>query len=136
LPIYLLSVQYNIESEFPEITSAFLDNLYPHYLQPIPSMSIAKFEVDPKRGKIQSGYVVPKHSSLFAPTNTDGICKFRTTTEATLYPITVKHAQIESVDKYDFLDSSTQTIAVLRLSLESQQGPFSELDLKKLTLLS
>ncbi len=125
-------VQYNIEAEFPEITSAFLDNLYPHYLQPIPSMSIAKFEVDPKRGKIQSGFSVPKHSPLFAPTNTDGICKFRTTTDLTLYPVTVKQAVIEPIDKYDFLDSSSQTVAVLRLSLESQQGPFSELDLKKL----
>ena len=40
-------VHLKIDDEFPEITEALLSILYPHYLRPIPSMSIAEFHIDP-----------------------------------------------------------------------------------------
>src|ERR1700744_4302753 len=39
-------VQLKIDDEFPEITESLLNVLYPHYLRPIPSMSVAEFQVD------------------------------------------------------------------------------------------
>src|SRR6516162_10005843 len=39
-------VRHKIDDEFPEITEALLGILYPHYLHPIPSMSIMQFELD------------------------------------------------------------------------------------------
>src|ERR1700730_10190265 len=41
-------IQHDIESEFPEITSAMLGVLYPQLLNPVPSMATAHFQVDPK----------------------------------------------------------------------------------------
>ena len=35
-------VHLKIDDEFPEITEALLSILYPHYLRPIPSMSVAR----------------------------------------------------------------------------------------------
>ena len=40
-------IQHKLDDEFPEITDALLGMLYPHYLAPIPSMSIAQFVLDP-----------------------------------------------------------------------------------------
>src|SRR3954471_24312175 len=39
-------VHLKIDDEFPEITEALLDILYPHYIRPIPSVSIVQFQVD------------------------------------------------------------------------------------------
>src|SRR6266851_440685 len=36
-------VHLNVYDEFPEITLSFFNVLYPHYLAPIPSMSIVQF---------------------------------------------------------------------------------------------
>ena len=36
-------VHLKIDDEFPEITEALLSILHPHYLRPIPSMSVAEF---------------------------------------------------------------------------------------------
>src|SRR2546422_1802630 len=43
-------VHLKIDDEFPEITEALLTVLYPHYLRPIPSMSIVEFDLDPAQG--------------------------------------------------------------------------------------
>src|SRR3954471_2681557 len=58
-------IQRDIESEFPEVTSALLGVLYPQFLNPIPSMAMAQFIVDPTQGKITSGYEVSRHTPLF-----------------------------------------------------------------------
>ena len=52
-------IQHKIEDEFPEITDALLNVLYPHYLAPIPSLSIAQFKVDLEQAQLTSGYTIP-----------------------------------------------------------------------------
>src|SRR5262249_14463684 len=49
-------IHHKIDDEFPEITDALLGVLYPHYLAPLPSMSIVQFVLDPKQGKLTSGH--------------------------------------------------------------------------------
>ena len=43
-------VHLKIDDEFPEITEALLSIVYPHYIRPIPSMSVVQFQVDPEPG--------------------------------------------------------------------------------------
>src|SRR5215475_14202073 len=40
-------VQLKLHDEFPELTDALLNVLYPHYLTPVPSMAVAQFDHDP-----------------------------------------------------------------------------------------
>src|SRR3984885_15162502 len=40
-------VRQRLDDEFPELTDALLGVLYPHYLAPIPSCAIARFECQP-----------------------------------------------------------------------------------------
>ncbi|WHI50977.1 type VI secretion system baseplate subunit TssF [Microbulbifer sp. MLAF003] len=39
-------VQQKLSDDFPELTDAMLETLYPHYLRPIPSCAIVQFEPD------------------------------------------------------------------------------------------
>ena len=42
-------VHLKIDDEFPEITSALLNILYPHYLRPIPSACIVEMHLDAEK---------------------------------------------------------------------------------------
>ncbi|MCH9691873.1 MAG: type VI secretion system baseplate subunit TssF [Gammaproteobacteria bacterium] len=45
-------IQQKLSDEFPELTDAMLETLYPHYLRPIPSCAIIQFEPEPDLDKI------------------------------------------------------------------------------------
>ncbi len=85
-------IQRKIEDEFPEITEALLDVLYPHYLRPIPSMAIAQFEADPEQGNLTSGYRVPRGSSLYSSPVGGTVCRFRTAYPVELWPLEIVSA--------------------------------------------
>jgi len=59
-------VHLKIDDEFPEITESLLNVLYPHYLAPIPSMSIAQFALDPDQGKLTTGYFIEPGTLLYS----------------------------------------------------------------------
>src|SRR5262249_36825362 len=69
-------VHLRIDDDFPQITEALLNLLYPHYLRPIPSMSIAEFQTDPGRGKLTSCLRVPKGTVLYSRAVEGAPCKF------------------------------------------------------------
>ncbi|SEH09164.1 type VI secretion system baseplate subunit TssF [Candidatus Venteria ishoeyi] len=115
-------VQYNIDSEFSIFTTALMENLYPHYLAPIPSMSIAQFDVDAEQGLLVEGFNLPKHTPLFIKSTEEITCRFRTCYPVQLWPFTVKFAGFEPTNRYDFLDSNTSVTTVLRLRLQVMDG--------------
>ena len=125
-------VQRQLDSEFPQFTSALLSVLYPHFQEPVPSMSIARIDADPDQGLPLSGYEVPAGARLFAKTETDAVCRFMTRYPVTLWPIAVTGAFIETVDRYPFLDRYPRALSVLRVHIETQGVLFRELDLASL----
>ncbi|MEX2584194.1 MAG: type VI secretion system baseplate subunit TssF [Gemmatimonadota bacterium] len=125
-------IQRNLEQQGSEVATTLLDILYPHFLAPVPSMTVARFDVDPEQGKITAGHEIPKHTPLFAETADGQTCRFRTCYPVTLWPIRVTHAGFESTDRYDFLDGQPGIATVLRLRLEAIEGTLGELDLDSL----
>src|SRR5437899_5584089 len=59
-------IHHKLDDEFPELTDALLATLYPHYLAPIPSMSIVQFVLDPEQGKLTSGHRIEQGASLYS----------------------------------------------------------------------
>ena len=59
-------VHLKIDDDFPEITEALLSVIYPHYIRPIPSMSIVEFFLDPEQGKLTSGFRIDSGSLLYS----------------------------------------------------------------------
>jgi type VI secretion system protein ImpG len=126
-------IQQNLDSEFPEIAVELLNILHPHYLNPIPSMTVAAFEVDPRRGKLTSGHVIPKHTPLFAhAAEGEAVCRFRTCYPVTLWPVEVAEASFEPPARFPFLDAAPDVVSVLRLRIESRAGSLAELGLDRL----
>ena len=54
-----------------------LSILYPHYIRPIPSMSIVQFHVDPEQGKVPGGIRIPRLTPMFSKPVGGVPCKFR-----------------------------------------------------------
>ena len=92
-------VRLKVDDDFPEITESFLNVLYPHYLAPIPSMSIVQFT--PKAGTLTTGYEIPRGTGLYSRPVQDTRCRFHTGYPVTLWPIKVDKASLESLDPVD-----------------------------------
>lgn len=83
-------VHLRVDDDFPEITSALLGIVSPHYLRPIPSMSVVECQLDPEQGKQTAAVEVPANSALVTKRTVDGLpCRFRTTYPMKLWPVTV-----------------------------------------------
>lgn len=125
-------IRNNIEGEFPQIPSALMDILYPHYLNPVPSMAIARFQPDPTQGKLTSGYLIEKGTQLFSAAHQGTPCRFRTCYPVTLWPVEVAHASFETSDQFDFLDPALTASYAIRLRIQHPKGSLRELKLRGL----
>src|SRR5262245_3472450 len=91
-------IHLKLDDELPEVTEAFLNVLYPHYLAPIPSMSIARFALDPEQGKLTTAYRIERGTILYSRPIQGTPCRFRTAYPVTLWPVEVDSAVFESAD--------------------------------------
>lgn len=80
-------VRLKIDEDFPEITDALLNVIYPHYIRPLPPMSVAEFELDAQQGRLTNGLRIPRHFVLYSRQTGESRCEFRTSYETTLWPI-------------------------------------------------
>lgn len=107
-------VHLKADDDFPQITESFLNVLYPHYLAPIPSMSIVQFT--PKAGTLTTGYEIQRGTSLYSRPVQDSRCRFRTGYPVTLWPIKVENAVLESLDPVDTRGKWGNAVIRLELS--------------------
>ena len=122
-------VHLKIDDEFPEITEALLTVLYPHYLRPVPSMSVVEFDLDPAQGNLSTGLPIPKGAVLYSPPVNGVPCKYRTCYDTTLWPLKLVEAQWRSPDRFQ-PPLKTDAVAALRLEIRC----FPEVTLDKLEL--
>jgi len=109
-------VHLKVDDEFPEITTALLDVVYPHYLRPIPSMSVVEFHIDPDQGKLSTSLPIAKHSMLYSRAQVDGVaCKFQTCYDTLLWPVTIAEAQWKTPDRLQPAIKATDAVGALRL---------------------
>ncbi len=121
-----------IDDRFPETAAALLEVLYPHLVNPIPSMSIAQFQVDPTKGKLTKGYNIPKETPLFAYSEKDVSCRFQTIYPLTLWPIKLKKVAIVPKDAFTLVGKSKDDNWFLRLTIETQGASLGALNLDEL----
>ena len=85
-------IQHKLDDDFPELSDAILNILYPHYQRPIPSMSILHFEPDEEQ--LDSKFVIPKNTIVETEQFKGENCRFSTIYETELLPIKVKSASL------------------------------------------
>ncbi len=111
-------VHLRLDDDFPEISQSLLNVVFPHYTRPIPSMSVAEFQLRP--GKLTTSVKVPRESVLYSRSVEGLPCKFRTCQDTEVWPISVQ-AQWLSIDRLDPPFKAPGIASVLRLRLDCWQ---------------
>lgn len=88
-------VHQDLDREFPQVAAALLDNLCPSLIQPVPSMTVAEFGLDPSQGKVTAGFRIPQHTALYASASNGQQCRFRTAWNTVLWPVKLVKAVLE-----------------------------------------
>jgi type VI secretion system protein ImpG len=121
-------VRKKIDDEFPQITEALLNVVYPHFLRPIPSFSVIQFELDPTQGGPSTGLDIeratvvesrplPAHRFPVEFKNLAGErCRFSTVYPVTLWPIAVTSVQWTTPDRIPGV-RNPQAVGAIRLQL-------------------
>jgi type VI secretion system protein ImpG len=88
-------VQLKIDAEFPRFTNHLLEQVYPHYLAPTPSMAIVQLQPDMAEGNLAAGFTVPRQSALHSllGKGDQTTCAYRTAHEVTLWPVALAEAR-------------------------------------------
>ncbi len=90
-------VRQRIEDDFPELTHALMDLVWPHYLRPIPSLAL--LQLTPIPGMLEEPQTVPRGFRVKSKqTALEVRCQFRTLYPVRLFPFTLEGAQIITND--------------------------------------
>lgn len=120
-------IRKKIDDDFPEITESLLNIIYPHYVNPIPSMAIVKFE--PIQQNIsEGGYQIGEKTTLYSKPVNGKPCQFTTCYPVILWPVEVVSAEIQ--EPKTLVKNAVQAI-VIRLKTFNNLS-FSELGWKNL----
>ncbi|RNF82394.1 type VI secretion system baseplate subunit TssF [Montanilutibacter psychrotolerans] len=95
----LLSARVNkkVEDDYPEFTEALLEVLYPHYLRPFPSCSIARFDMGNGLAKLSAPVTLERDTLLHSRSVRGVSCRFRSCYDVVLAPIRLNAATFKSI---------------------------------------
>ncbi len=79
-----------IDDHYPEFTDAIIETVFPAYLRPIPSCSIAQFDVAGMFDGLTRTVLMPRGTAL---EHRPSLCKFNTVWDVTLSPLGITRAQ-------------------------------------------
>ncbi|RQH09906.1 type VI secretion system baseplate subunit TssF [Paraburkholderia dinghuensis] len=86
-------ISKRLDDDYPEFTEALLEVLYPHYLRPFPSCSIAQFAAPDSSGNLTEPMVIERATELKSRPIRGVQCGFRTAYDVTLAPIRISEAR-------------------------------------------
>jgi type VI secretion system protein ImpG len=130
-------VHLKLDAEFPRFTQALLETVYPHYLSPVPSMAVVRFEIDPQQPALTEGVKVARGTALKSNLGKGEKtpCIFQTAQEVTLLPLSVQEARYFTRDLQELnLPAELGARAAIRIRLQTTGGQtFDKLNLEALT---
>lgn len=87
-------VQLKLEAEFPRFSHHLLEMVHPHFLSPMPSMTVAQFQPILSDANLSSGFSIPRGSALQTapPIKDSTACTFTTAHDVSLWPLEVVDA--------------------------------------------
>ncbi len=110
-------VHLKVDDDFPEVSQALLDVLYPHFVRPVPSMSLVQFQLDPEKGKLSTGFPIPRETQLLSRAVARTQCRFRTVNATTVWPVNVATAKWTTPDRLQPVVRANDAMAALRFEL-------------------
>ncbi len=86
-------IRKRLDDDYPKFTESLLESLYPHFLRPLPSYSIAQLA----GGSASGASTLPRGTVLQSAQVENIVCQFRTVYDASLSPLAVTGAGYASV---------------------------------------
>lgn len=90
-------IRTKIDDEFPELIEGLVNQLYPHFTRPIPSMCTVGFEIDPKRARIPYGVSIPSGTKLDSNAPDGDRIHFQTALNTRIWPIRTVQSRVLNV---------------------------------------
>jgi type VI secretion system protein ImpG len=116
-------VRHKLDDEFPEISEALLEVLYPHYLRPIPSQAILQLRLDPTLNAVTTPAEIPTGTAVHSRPDDDGhICSFQTCYPVKLWPIRVVTASVSTTNRFASPGLPMDAAATIRIQMECLGG--------------
>ncbi|HEX4166328.1 MAG TPA: type VI secretion system baseplate subunit TssF [Bryobacteraceae bacterium] len=126
-------IQLRLDDEFPLITESLLEVLYPDFLRPIPSTSIAEFQMDAESGSVTTPITVKRGAKLYSRPVNGVPCKFRTSYDLNLLPLSISKAEWVTADRVPSGMRQADCAGAIRIDLRGPHGvPISSLDVDQL----
>lgn len=130
-------ISKKIEDDYPEFTESLLEVLYPHYLRPFPSCSIAHFDLGRGGAQLSSPVHVPRGTEMLSRPVRGVQCRFRSAYDVDLVPVRVVSARFQPMAQTPpavRLPPQACAQITLRFALEGQQASLAELGVDTLRL--
>jgi type VI secretion system protein ImpG len=112
-------IHKRLDDDFPLFTESFLELLYPHYLRPFPSCSIAQFDSAASLAQATRSSVVERGTELSTRPMRGVACRFKTTHDLDLLPVRLAGASFRpAVQVPDGTRIPRQATSMLSVQLE------------------
>jgi type VI secretion system protein ImpG len=102
-------IRQRLDDQFPELTHSLMQLLWPHYLRPIPSVTVIQFEALPQAMK--EPHDIPRDTEVESIPVDGTACRFRT-----VYPVRLEPVVLDGVE------FRTETPPTLKLKFRLAEG--------------
>ncbi|WP_044529864.1 type VI secretion system baseplate subunit TssF [Herbaspirillum sp. B65] len=85
-------VSKRLDDDYPEFTEALFEVLYPHYLRPFPSCSIARMDSAASAAQLTGATRIPRGTALSTRPVKGVVCRFQTVYDVPVAPIRLSQA--------------------------------------------
>ncbi|QID17454.1 type VI secretion system baseplate subunit TssF [Nitrogeniibacter mangrovi] len=121
-------VSKKIEDGYPQFTEALLGVLYPHYLRPFPSCSIAHFDTEGADLQMSSAVTLGRGALLNSRAMGGATCRFRTIWDLELPPVRIENVSFDPLAQAPAqvrLPVTVTAVLTVRLRLPGAEGGWS-----------
>jgi type VI secretion system protein ImpG len=131
-------VHLKLDAEFPRFTQTLLETIYPHFLTPVPSMAVVRFDPTEQEAALGPGSPVPRGTLIksILGKGERTACTFRTAHDVRLLPLKIAEARYYTRNVVELnLPPKLGAKAALRLRLQATAGlPISKVALDPLAV--
>jgi type VI secretion system protein ImpG len=124
-----------LDDDYPEFTEALFEVLYPHYLRPFPSCSIARMDFAGTATQQTSASVIARGTQLTTRPVRGAACTFRTVYPVTVAPLALADASFAAIIKAPEAvrppGGATSSVS-LTIASTAQEVSIAQLDLSSL----
>ena len=90
-------ISKRLDDDYPEFTEALFDVLYPHYLRPFPSCSVAKLDYSDAAKQLTAATKIERGTELKSRPVKGAPCLFKTVYDVTVAPMQLKQVRFDPI---------------------------------------